>query len=135
MRGVLVVESSTTCCMSSTGGSTKREPRLFTMKEVAQNDTLSGRRERTNSMRCSSLHALSHSPENTVNTCKLQGEQNPSLQCGFTETMHTDPSFYQSITSNACICSVYGYACKCVCVCVCVHLGVCTQASGWVCGG
>ena len=35
--------------------------------------------------------------------------------------LHTDLSFYQSITSNACICS----ACVCVCACVCVRVCMC----------
>ena len=35
--------------------------------------------------------------------------------------LHTDLSFYQSITSNACICSV----CVCLAVCVCVSGCVC----------
>lgn len=62
MSGVFVVESSTTWDMSRTGGSVNFDPRLLTMKEVAQNATLSGLRERTISILCSSLHALSHSP-------------------------------------------------------------------------
>ena len=63
MSGVRVVESSTTCCMSSTGGSTNFDPRLFIMKDVTQKDTRSGRRDRTINIFWSSLQALSHSPE------------------------------------------------------------------------
>lgn len=48
--------------MFSTGGSTKREPRLEMMKEVTQKATRSWRRERTISIRCISLQAFSHSP-------------------------------------------------------------------------
>lgn len=66
MRGVLVVESSTTCCMSSTGGSTNRDPRLLTMNIVTQKETRSGLRDLTISIRCSSLQALSHSPAHKV---------------------------------------------------------------------
>ena len=52
------------------------DPRLFTMKDVAQKATLSGRRDLTISILCNSLHALSHSPgsgavsgsELTINT-------------------------------------------------------------------
>lgn len=69
MRGVLVVESSTTCCMSRTGGSVNLEPRLLMMKEVAQKDTRSGRNERTNNILWSSLQALSHSPVKSNETC------------------------------------------------------------------
>lgn len=47
INGILHVESSKTCFMSSTGGSTNFDPRLFTINFVAQNDTLSGRNERT----------------------------------------------------------------------------------------
>ena len=64
IRGVRVVESSTTDCMSSTGGSVNLEPRLLMMNDVAQKETRSGLSERTINMRCSSLQALSHSPEN-----------------------------------------------------------------------
>ena len=64
MRGVLVVESSTTDCMLSTGGSVKRDPRLLMMNDVAQNDTRSGRRDLTINILCNSLQALSHSPSN-----------------------------------------------------------------------
>ena len=41
--------------------------------------------------------------------------------------LHTDLSFYQPITSNACVCSVCVRACTCICVCVhvCVSLCVC----------
>lgn len=42
------------------------EPRLLTMNDVAQNDTRSARNERTTSMRCNSLHALSHSPKQGI---------------------------------------------------------------------
>lgn len=38
------------------------EPRLLTIKDVAVNDTRSGRSDRTTNIRCSSLHAFSHSP-------------------------------------------------------------------------
>ena len=77
MRGVRQVESSTTCAMLSTGGSTKLVPRLFMMNEVTQNDTRSGRRDRTISMRCSSLHALSHTSVQTriLVMCWEGGEQ------------------------------------------------------------
>ena len=37
--------------------------------------------------------------------------------------LHTDLSFYQSITSNACVCSVC--VCLCVCLWVCVHVHLC----------
>ena len=63
MSGVLVEESCTTCCISRTGGSTNLDPRLLVMNDVAQKDTLSGRRERMINIFWSSLHALSHSPE------------------------------------------------------------------------
>lgn len=49
--------------MLKTGGSTKREPILLMIKDVTQNDTRSGRSERTISIRCNSLHEFSHSPE------------------------------------------------------------------------
>ena len=62
ISGVRVVESSRTACMSSTGGSTNLEPRLLMMNDVAQKETRSGRNDRRISIRCSSLHALSHSP-------------------------------------------------------------------------
>ena len=62
MSGVLAVESSTTWRRSRTGGSTNLEPRLLTMNELTQNATRSCRSERTSSIRCSSLHELSHSP-------------------------------------------------------------------------
>lgn len=51
-----------TSFMLSTGGSTKREPRLETMNEATQKATRSWRRERTISIRCISLQAFSHSP-------------------------------------------------------------------------
>lgn len=38
------------------------EPRLLTIKDVAVKDTRSGRSDRTTNIRCSSLHAFSHSP-------------------------------------------------------------------------
>lgn len=41
------------------------EPRLFTINDVAVKETRSGRRDRTISILCSSLHAFSHSPEET----------------------------------------------------------------------
>ena len=63
MSGERVVESSTTCFISNTGGSTNLEPRLLTMKDVTQNETRSCRRDRVINIFCSSLHALSHSPE------------------------------------------------------------------------
>ena len=66
MSGVRVVESSTTCCMSSTGGSTNFEPRLLMMKDETQKETRSGRSERTKSIRWSSLHTLLHSPGNAA---------------------------------------------------------------------
>ena len=56
------MESSTTCCMSNTGGSTNLDPRLFVINDVAQKETLSGRRDRISNIFCSSLQALSHSP-------------------------------------------------------------------------
>ena len=62
MRGVFGVESSSTCCISSTGGSTNFDPRLLTTKDVTQKETRSGRNDLTKSMRCNSLQALSHSP-------------------------------------------------------------------------
>lgn len=76
MRGVLVVESSTTCCMSRTGGSVNFDPRLLMMKEVAQKETRSGRRERTSNILCSSLHALSHSP-----VIKDRGKETNYITC------------------------------------------------------
>ena len=71
MSGDRVVESSTTCCMSNTGGSTNLDPRLLTMNEVTQNDTRSGRSERTNNIFWSSLQALSHSPTRQKHTIRL----------------------------------------------------------------
>lgn len=65
IRGVFVDESCTTCCMSSTGGSTNLEPRLLVINEVAQKDTLSGRSDRMSNIFCNSLQALSHSPGGT----------------------------------------------------------------------
>jgi hypothetical protein len=63
MRGVLVVESSTTWPISKTGGSVNFDPRLLMMKDVAQNETRSGRRDLTINILCNSLQALSHSPK------------------------------------------------------------------------
>lgn len=62
MRGERVVLSSTTCFMSSTGGSTNFDPKLLTMKLVAQKATLSDRSDLTMTIRWSSLHEFSHSP-------------------------------------------------------------------------
>ena len=70
MSGVLVLESSTTLCMSSTGGSVNLDPRLLMMKAVTQNDTRSARSDRIISIFCNSLHALSHSPAEGISiTC------------------------------------------------------------------
>ena len=66
MRGVRQVESSNTCTMLRTGGSTKLEPKLLVMKDVTQNDTRSGRRDRTISMRCNSLQEFSHTSAQMV---------------------------------------------------------------------
>lgn len=59
-----------TSFMFRTGGSMKREPRLETMKDVTQNATRSWRRERTISIRCISLQALSHSPGEEGRCCR-----------------------------------------------------------------
>ena len=46
------------------------DPRLLTMNDVAQNETRSGRRERTINILWSSLQAFSHSPINkTADQC------------------------------------------------------------------
>lgn len=42
------------------------EPRLLTIKDVAVKDTRSGRSDRTTNIRCSSLHAFSHSPAEEI---------------------------------------------------------------------
>lgn len=90
MRGVLVVESSTTCCISRTGGSTNLIPKLLIMNDVAQNDTLSGRRERTINIFCSSLHALSHSPGKMILACIL------TWGYIYTQLHNLEPAVFQS---------------------------------------
>ena len=45
--------------------------------------------------------------------------------------LHADLSFYQSIISNACMCSVS--VCVCLCVCTCVCISVCVHMCVYVC--
>ena len=42
--------------------------------------------------------------------------------------LHADLSFYQSIISNACMCSVCVCVCLCVCTCVCMCVRTCVRA-------
>ena len=57
------MESSTAAAIFKTGGSVNFTPRLLVMNDVTQNDTLSGRSERTISIRCNSLQEFCHSPK------------------------------------------------------------------------
>ena len=62
MSGIRQVESSTAAAIFRTGGSVNFTPRLLVMNDVTQNETLSGRSDRTISMRCNSLQEFCHSP-------------------------------------------------------------------------
>ena len=56
------MESSTAAAIFKTGGSVNFTPRLFVMNDVTQNDTRSGRSDRTINIRCNSLQEFCHSP-------------------------------------------------------------------------
>ena len=65
MSGIRQVESSTAAAIFKTGGSVNFAARLLVMNEVTQNETRSGRSDRTINIRCNSLQEFCHSPIRT----------------------------------------------------------------------
>src|SRR5688572_10917898 len=62
ISGVVALDTSYTDARSKVGGLTNFGSKLFAMKELIAESTLSGRKQRITIICCNSLHLFSHSP-------------------------------------------------------------------------